>query len=102
MLRCCGKMSDEKRNEMILVCDVLGFESLVDSLNNRKQAAARRIGNSRTFVSRRRCIATDASTQKIDGVGEPVRVRGTVKAPDSSPMANADVGRLGNAPNEFI
>jgi len=29
-----GKMSDEKRNEGILLCDVIGVESLVDSITN--------------------------------------------------------------------
>lgn len=32
-----GQMSDDKRNEGILVCDILGLESLVDALTNESE-----------------------------------------------------------------
>lgn len=35
-----GKMSDDRRNEMILISDVLGLESLVDSIEHDKARAA--------------------------------------------------------------
>lgn len=100
MLNRAGKMTDEKRNEMILVCDVLGIESLVDSLNNRKQGNETESAILGPFYrDGAELLPVDATTQKQQGVGEAVRVSGKVIAPDGAPISNAVLDIWEDAPN---
>ncbi|KAH7134576.1 Intradiol ring-cleavage dioxygenase [Dactylonectria estremocensis] len=48
MINQAGQMSNERRNEGQLMCDVIGLETLVDDITHRKHAAA---GNSGTLTA---------------------------------------------------
>lgn len=100
LLNRAGKMSDEKRNEMILLCDVLGIESLVDDINNRKSGNATASAILGPFYRDGAAhLPADASIQKMKDVGEPVRVQGRVFAPNGQPVANAVLDVWQDAPN---
>ncbi|KAK3322504.1 Intradiol ring-cleavage dioxygenase [Apodospora peruviana] len=40
LINACGKMSDDRRNETQLLCDILGLESLVDEITSKKLATS--------------------------------------------------------------
>ncbi|KAK9449463.1 Intradiol ring-cleavage dioxygenase [Limtongia smithiae] len=101
MINRIGKMSDERRNEGILVCDVLGVESLVDALtydlesNDHTKSAI--IGpfyreNSPQYPN-------GASIIQKDLGGDRAVVHGHVKGVDGLPIKGARVEVWHTAPN---
>ena len=51
-LRRAGDISDDKRNEFILISDILGVEVLVDMLDHRVHGRGERVYGARTVLSR--------------------------------------------------
>jgi len=103
-----GKVSSDKRNEMILVSDVLGIESLVDMMEHERFAAAGS-GNAtasailgpfyRTGVD---TLPFGASILKMpEPEGEFAHVFGTVHDKEGKPLAGATVDVWHDAPDGF-
>jgi protocatechuate 3,4-dioxygenase beta subunit len=84
-----GQISDEKRQEFILLSDILGVSMLVDALNHHAGEGAT---ESTIFGPFYRSGADElpagASISK-DGLGEPAVVMGRVLATDGTPIAHA-------------
>ncbi|KAK9342146.1 Intradiol ring-cleavage dioxygenase [Lipomyces starkeyi] len=96
-----GQMSDTKRNEAILVCDVLGVESLVDAitydLETQTHTKSCIIG---PFYRENSPVYENGETiiQKDLGGGTAV-VRGVVRSTNGSPIEGAKVEVWHTAPN---
>ena len=87
-----GHASDERRQEWVLLSDLLGVTALVEEINcaaaERRHAQYRRAGRS-TAPMRRSCRS--AAIISLDGVGEPLDVSGRVRDLDGMPVAGATV-----------
>lgn len=86
-----GQMTDEKRNEFILVCDVLGIESLVDAISHE---GGEDITESSVLGPFYRPNAAklgydDTISKRGDADGESVRLVGRVTDPNGNPIAGA-------------
>lgn len=84
-----GQMCDEKRQEFILLSDVLGVTMLVDAINHRSPGAAT---ESTIFGPFYRVGAQElpaGATISQDNRGEPVVVTGYVRSTDGTPIPNA-------------
>lgn len=97
MINRCGQMSDEKRNEGQLLCDVIGLESLVDDIT---YTSAVNSGQSVTssailgpFYRHDHPIRPNGTTISFDtpADAEPVFMFGRVLSADGKPLANASV-----------
>ncbi len=107
-----GHMSDERRQEFILLSDTLGISMLVDAINHRMPAGATETTVLGPFyVADPPVLEHDASIFHGEG-GTPFHVVAHVTAPDGAPLANAlvdvwqsdddgfyDVQRPGDDPN---
>jgi hydroxyquinol 1,2-dioxygenase len=86
-----GKMCDDKRQEFILMSDVLGVSILVDAINHRLPAVATpstvvgpfHIHDSPDFQS--------GANMAVGAPGIPLVITGTVKSLDGQPIQNASV-----------
>jgi catechol 1,2-dioxygenase len=88
-LTATGQKCDDKRQEFILLSDVLGVSMLVDALNHRKPSGATEstvLGP--FFVAGAPEMQMGASISK-DGKGEPVHVSGRVLDLEGRPIAGA-------------
>ncbi|CAO1638867.1 unnamed protein product [Sympodiomycopsis kandeliae] len=111
-----GQMSDDKRNEMILISDVLGIESLLDNLafervkaSGGDQSAATetavlgpffRTGAPRLGYGGD--IVQDHSLKNQKGqLGTTAYISGTVKNVQGEPLAGAEIDVWHTAPNGF-
>ena len=117
-----GQMSDERRNEFILISDVLGLESLLDTMTHEraeKRAAAQgssvgKAGHKATDSAilgpffregapkydMGADIVLDHSIVSEDGKkGETTTMWGTVKGPDGKPVEGAVVDVWHTGPN---
>jgi protocatechuate 3,4-dioxygenase beta subunit len=84
-----GHMSDERRQEFILLSDTLGVSMLVDAINNRKPSGATQstvLGPFHVSHTPRKAMGDNLS---LDLKGEPVFVSGRVLDPDGRPIAGA-------------
>jgi hydroxyquinol 1,2-dioxygenase len=84
-----GHITDDKRQEFILLSDTLGLSMLVTALNNRKPAGcteATVFGPFHVEGSPHFELGSDLSN---GAKGEPALVRGRVMAPDGQPIADA-------------
>ncbi|MGH3510195.1 MAG: dioxygenase [Nocardioidaceae bacterium] len=89
-LTAVGHMSDDKRQEFILLSDVLGVSMLVDSINNRKPVGATEstvLGPFHVMDSPVREIGEDISSSN----GSRCVVRGSVRTLDGAPIPAARV-----------
>ncbi len=86
-----GKMTDDKRNEFILVADILGMESLVDAISHDVQENETDSAILGPFFREGAPeLAAGASTaQRGEADGPSVLLRGRITATDGSPVANA-------------
>jgi len=90
-LTATGQMCDDKRQEFILLSDVLGVSMLVDAVNNRK-----RPGSTESTVLGPFYVA-DAPERALgdsiclDGKGEPLFVSGRVLDEQGAPIAGASL-----------
>ncbi|KAK9311026.1 Intradiol ring-cleavage dioxygenase [Lipomyces starkeyi] len=101
LINSIGKMSDTKRNEAILVCDVLGVESLVDAitydLETETHTKSCIIGpfyreNSPVYENGQSIVQKDLG-------GDTAVVRGVVQSTNGSPIEGAKVEVWHTAPN---
>ncbi len=84
-----GKMSDNKRQEVILFSDVMGISMLVDAINNRLQTGATPTTVEGPFhVADAPEMANHANMAK-DAPGIPTFVTGKVRSLDGAPVAGA-------------
>jgi catechol 1,2-dioxygenase len=86
-----GHMSDDVRQEFILLSDVLGLSMLVETINHRSGGAATEqtvLGPFHMVESPPRELGEDIN---LGGGGEPCRVEGRVCGVDGEPVAGASV-----------
>lgn len=97
-LTATGQMCNDKRQEYILLSDVLGVSMLVDAINNRKPAGATESSVLGPFyVEGAPDYDNGADLAKVEG--PKVTVRGTVKGTDGKPIAGALLDIWQTAPN---
>lgn len=85
----CGHITDDRRQEFILLSDVLGLSMLTVAMNNEKPAActeATVFGPFHVDGAPEYELGTDISN---GATGTPCTVRGTVRGIDGKPVANA-------------
>jgi catechol 1,2-dioxygenase len=86
-----GQLSDEVRQEFILLSDVLGVSMLVETINHRTGGTATEstvLGPFHMVQSPPRQLGDDIA---LDGKGIPCLVSGQVTGPDGEPLAGASV-----------
>ena len=86
-----GHMSDEVRQEFILLSDVLGVSMLVETINHRTGGTSTEstvLGPFHMVSSPLRELGDDIA---LDGKGTPCLVSGQVTGPDGEPLAGASV-----------
>jgi catechol 1,2-dioxygenase len=100
-MRRAGDISDEKRNEFILICDILGVEVLVDMLSHKVTD-----GESESTVlgpfyrENPPVLAKGASVVKKEfDNAETVRVSGRVTDPSGKPLSGVTIDIWEDAPN---
>ncbi len=84
-----GHKSDERRQEFILLSDVLGVSMLVETINHRAGGAATEstvLGPFHLVESPPRELGDNIA---LDGLGTPCLVSGQVTGPDGEPLAGA-------------
>src|SRR4051794_25664009 len=84
-----GQMSNEVRQEFILLSDVLGLSMLVETINHRTGGTATEstvLGPFHMVESPPRGLGADIA---LDGKGAPCLVTGHVTGPDGEPLAGA-------------
>lgn len=90
-LTATGQMSDESRQEFILLSDVLGVSMLVETLNHEETPDATDptvLGPFHVVESPAREFGAEISAEST---GDACLVHGTVTAPDGTPIAGATV-----------
>jgi catechol 1,2-dioxygenase len=86
-----GHMSDDVRQEFILLSDVLGVSMLVETINHRTGGTSTEstvLGPFHMVESPPRELGADIA---LDGKGAPCLVSGRVTGPDGEPLAGAQV-----------
>jgi protocatechuate 3,4-dioxygenase beta subunit len=86
-----GHMSDDVRQEFILLSDVLGASMLVETINHRTGGTSTEstvLGPFHMVESPPRDLGSDIA---LDGKGAPCLVSGQVTGPDGEPLAGASV-----------
>ena len=86
-----GHMSNEWRQEFILLSDVLGVSMLVDAINNRKPSGASEstvLGPFHVEGAPERELGANIC---LDQKGEPMLVKGRILDLDGAPIANARI-----------
>lgn len=86
-----GHMSDDVRQEFILLSDVLGISMLVETINHRTGGTSTEstvLGPFHMVESPPRELGDDIA---LDGKGTPCLVSGRVTGPDGEPLAGASV-----------
>jgi protocatechuate 3,4-dioxygenase beta subunit len=86
-----GHMSDDVRQEFILLSDVLGVSMLVETINHRTGGTSTEstvLGPFHMVESPPRELGDDIA---LDGKGAPCLVSGQVTGPDGEPLAGASV-----------
>ena len=95
-----GHITDEKRNEFILLSDTLGVSALVDLLSHSRQPAAATESSLLGPFYREGVPEMPAgSSIAHETAGETVTVRGTVTGGQGRPLANATLDIWQAAPN---
>lgn len=93
-----GQMCDDKRQEYILLSDILGISMLVDAIANRKQPGATEssvLGPFYVEGAPEEAFGADLAA----GSGERVEVSGQVRSVDGTPIRNAVLDVWQTAPN---
>ncbi|MDJ0520836.1 MAG: intradiol ring-cleavage dioxygenase [Planctomycetota bacterium] len=84
-----GHMSNDWRQEFILLSDTLGVSMLVDAINNRKPTGATESTVLGPFHVAGVPEYENGGNICLDGKGEPLVMSGTVTDPDGTPIAGA-------------
>jgi catechol 1,2-dioxygenase len=88
-LTATGQISDDKRQEFILLSDTLGVSMLVDAINNRKPSGATESTVLGPFHVAGAPEKAMGDTISIDGKGDPAWISGRVLDPGGTPIAGA-------------
>ena len=86
-----GKKCGDKRQEFILLSDVLGISALVDSINNRKTLKATESTVLGPFHVKNAPKKEMGDNINYDGKGEPAFIFGNVKNTDGKPIKGASI-----------
>ena len=86
-----GHMSDDKRQEFILLSDTLGISMLVDAINHRQPEGATETTVLGPFYVQNPPVLGDGADISAGLEGTPLHVSGRVTAPDGTPLAGAFV-----------
>jgi hydroxyquinol 1,2-dioxygenase len=84
-----GQMCDERRQEFILLSDVLGVSMLVDAINHRADGGATESTVLGPFYREGARELPAGASISLDGRGEPAVVSGRVLATDGTPITGA-------------
>src|SRR5262249_49221062 len=88
-LTATGQICDDKRQEFILLSDVLGLSMLVDAVNNRKGPGTTESTVLGPFYVADAPIRALGDNICLDGKGEPLFVSGRVADEQGKPIAGA-------------
>lgn len=86
-----GHISDDKRQEFILLSDTLGISMLVDAINHRMPDGATETTVLGPFYVQNPPVKKDGADISGGLPGTPLFITGTVTAPDGQPLAGAFV-----------
>ena len=86
-----GQMSDDNRQEFILLSDVLGLSMLVDAINHRRPSGATENTVLGPFHVAGAPIYAMGATISLDGKGESCLFLGQVRDNDGSPIEGARI-----------
>ena len=86
-----GQKCDDKRQEFILLSDVLGISALVDTINNRKTLNATESTVLGPFHVKNAPIRDMGDNINYDGKGEPAYIFGSVTDTDGNPIDGAAI-----------
>jgi hydroxyquinol 1,2-dioxygenase len=86
-----GHMSDDKRQEFILLSDTLGVSMLVDAINHRMPAGTTETTVLGPFYVQNPPELASGADISGDERGTPMHVTAEVAAPDGTPLVNATV-----------
>jgi hydroxyquinol 1,2-dioxygenase len=84
-----GKLCDEKRQEFILMSDVLGVSMLVDAINHRQQSGATPSTVEGPFHIADAPVVANGGNMAVDAPGIVCFVTGTVRGLNGEPLAGA-------------
>lgn len=99
-LKRAGDMTDDRRNELILVSDVLGLESLVDALTNKAEGKQTESAVLGPFYRESAPVLPNGASVVQGGVpGETVLVEGRITGPDGKPIQGAEIDVWETSPN---
>ena len=86
-----GHASDERRQEWVLLSDLIGASALVEEINSRRPKAATPNTVRGPFFRNDAPERVSGSSISLDGVGEPLAVSVRVQDLDGLPIAGAEV-----------
>lgn len=86
-----GQACDEKRQEWVLLCDLLGISALVEDINSQRPRGATQNTIRGPFYRPDAPKKANGADISLDGLGEPVTVRGRVVDLDGKPVQTARV-----------
>ena len=86
-----GQMSDEWRQEFILLSDILGVSMLVDAINNRKPGGATETTVLGPFHVENAPLLENGADTSLEGKGEPLVVHGKVRSLEGAPIEGASL-----------
>tara|TARA_R110002110_G_scaffold248415_3_gene464559 strand:+ start:2440 stop:3309 length:870 start_codon:yes stop_codon:yes gene_type:complete len=100
-MRRAGEISSEARNEFILICDILGFEVLVDMLDNKVTDGESESTVLGPFYRENPPVLPKGASiiQKDFDNQQTVRVSGRVVDTDGTPLQNVQIDVWEDAPN---
>lgn len=90
-LTATGQMCDEKRQEYILLSDVLGASMLVDAINNRRPEGATESTVFGPFHVENTPVRKMGDCISLDGKGESCLFEGRITDLDGTPISNAKI-----------
>ncbi|WP_037154785.1 dioxygenase [Rhizobium freirei] len=86
-----GHASDERRQEWVLLSDLIGASALVEEINSRRPKTATPNTIRGPFFRGDAPVRASGSSISLDGVGEPLLVSVQVQDLDGLPVAGAEV-----------
>jgi protocatechuate 3,4-dioxygenase beta subunit len=86
-----GHASDERRQEWVLLSDLIGASALVEDINSRRPQAATPNTIRGPFYRNDAPERSSGSSISLDGIGEPLMVSVRVQDLDGLPIAGAEI-----------
>ncbi len=97
LLRWAGDVTDDERNEFVLLSDVLGLSSLIDMIHSSEQGTSSSVLG--PFHISNPPAKDNGADLSGEHKGETILVTGQVKDPDGHPIADATIDIWQTAPN---